>query len=643
MRNKILIGAGLSACAFAWAAKDSVIMTVNGVDVPKSEFEYLYHKNSQQQLTPQPLDEYVEMFKIYKMKVADAKAHGIDTTKQFQKEMRQYRNELAVPYLVDSVFLNSLVKEAADRAQEEVEVSHIMMMKTRDVAENGRLRTRLDSIRKELLNGGDFTGLALRYSQDRSVVNNKGYLGYISSGRFPYDFETAAYNTPEGELSEIVESPAGYHIVKAGKKRPSKGKVEVSHILLLVPRNASEEEAAAVKLRIDSIYNIVKADPTEFATIATKLSDDKGSARQGGKLPAFGTGEMVPEFETTAFSLADGEVSQPFQSAYGWHIILKLGSLAPANESQLKADILRKAANPQDGRYKHVKDNRTHKLALKHNASLNNANVKLIVSNAAENGIDSIFIASYVAERLASLPIASIDGKNVTASDLFSKLTNLRVADPAAAADAINSNIENFYATQLVEAEENWLYNNNEDYRNLLNEYYDGSLLYEISVRNVWDKASADKEGLQKYFDAHKGDYSWTEPHVKGYLIQAANDSIADVIRQRLNTVATDSIMPKMRKEFAGKAQIEKVLTTKGSNPMVDNIMFGGPEVKPKSSAFTTYFMYDPRIINTPETVEDVKGQVTSDYQNELEAKWVEELRNKYPVKVNKKELKKIK
>lgn len=643
MRNKILIGAGLSACAFAWAAKDSVIMTINGVDVPKSEFEYLYHKNSQQQLSPQPLEEYAEMFKIYKLKVADAKANGIDTTAKFIKEMRQYRNELAAPYLVDSVFLQSLVKEAAERAAIEVEASHIMMMKTPNPAENIRLRNRLDSIRKELLVDGDFTDLALRFSQDRSVVHNKGFMGFISSGRFPYEFETAVYTTPEGELSEIVESPAGYHLVKSGKRRPSRGKIEASHIMKMVPQNASASVEAAAKAAIDSIYNVVKADPSKFAQLATQLSDDKGSARMGGKLPAFGSGEMVPEFETAAFALADGEISEPVKSNYGWHIILKHSVLPPATEEQLKPEVLRRVANPQDGRYKLVRDNRTQRLATKHKASLNDANVAAIIARAGENGIDSAFVASYMVAPLSELTIMTIDGRAFPASQMFDSLSKMKVADPATAAETINNYVNNFYARELLNAEEDWLYANNEDYRNLLNEYNDGSLLYEISVQKVWDKASNDQEGLQKYFDTHRSDYTWTEPHVKGFLVQTVNDSLATVIKERMNALPADSILLKTRKEFSGKAQIDRVLATKGTNPMVDNIMFGGPEVRPQSGNYTTYFLYGQKILEAPESLDDVKGQVTSDYQNELESQWVEELKKKYLVKVNQKELKKIK
>ena len=83
----MLVGVGISAFALALAAKEAVVMTVNGVDVPKSEFEYLYHKNSQQQMSPQPIEDYVELFKLYKLKVADARAEGLDTVETFKKEM----------------------------------------------------------------------------------------------------------------------------------------------------------------------------------------------------------------------------------------------------------------------------------------------------------------------------------------------------------------------------------------------------------------------------------------------------------------------------------------------------------------------------------------------------------------------------
>ncbi len=639
MNNKFLVGAGLSVFALAMTAKDPVIMTVNGVDVPKSEFEYLYHKNSQQQLSPQPLKEYAEMFKVYKLKVADAKASGIDTTAAFRKEMAQYRRELAQPYLTDSLFLNRLVEEAAERGKEEVETSHIMLGKTRSEAENMKLKARLDSIRGAIIAGADFGEMAKRFSADRGSSARGGYLGYVVANRFPYTFEIAAYDTPAGEVSEVIETPMGYHLVKTGKRRPAKGKVHASHIMKMAQRNATPEEKARAKASIDSIYAIVKANPALFADIAKSESDDRGSAMKGGELPWFGPGEMVPEFEATAFALADGEISEPVESQYGWHIILTHGHKGAPTAEELRPELLNRFSSPQDGRWVVIRDHNKERLAAKHNAKINQATVASL-KEAATNGIDSTFTAK--CSGIANLPLLEIGKKSVPVSEYLVTISGFSEPDAAAAASAIDNSVDAFFANQLNKEEQDWLYANNADYRNLLNEYHDGSLLYEVSVQKVWDKAAKDKEGLDNYFRTHKDNYSWTSPHAKGILVQTVNDSVAEEIRRRMDTLPGDSILPKIRKEFKGKAAVERVLVEQGGNPMVDNILFGGPAVTP-SSNYTVYFMYNPRVLNAPEEVNDVRGAVTGDYQTELENLWVDELKAKYPVKVNEKELKKIK
>ncbi len=200
-----------------------------------------------------------------------------------------------------------------------------------------------------------------------------------------------------------------------------------------------------------------------------------------------------------------------------------------------------------------------------------------------------------------------------------------------------------YYNNLLVEAEEASLEQTEPDYRNLLKEYVDGSLLYEVSVRKVWDKAAKDTEGLEKYFEANRANYKWTEPHVKGYLVQTTNDSVASLIRERAAALAPDTLVQTLRKEFKGSIGIDRVLVSKGTNAMVDNIMFGGPEVQPSNSKYQVYFMIDPRVLTEPEEAADVKGLVTSDYQNEFQTAWENELRRKYPVKVNEKVLRQVK
>ena len=259
-RKHLAAIAVLAASAFAATAKDEVVMTVNGVDVPRSEFEYLYHKNQQQQVDPQTLDEYAEMFKIYKLKVADALSQRLDTLPAFRKEMEQYRADLAAPYMTDSLYLNSLVKEAYDLSREEAEAYHIMLAKGATDQETEKSRALADSLRAEILKGADYSEIAAAYSVDRASNNVGGRMGYIVPGRFPYSFEKAVFTLAPGQISEIVESPQGFHIVKGGKHRPARGTVLVEHIMKMVPPTATAEQQAAAKASIDSIYDAVIAN-----------------------------------------------------------------------------------------------------------------------------------------------------------------------------------------------------------------------------------------------------------------------------------------------------------------------------------------------------------------------------------------------
>ncbi len=639
---KVFTGTAFLLFGAALMAKSPVIMTVNGVDIPKSEFEYLYNKNSQQQLTQQPIDEYVEMFKLYKFKVADAKAEGIDTTASFKKEIAQYKNDLALPYLTDTVFNHKLLKEAYERSKEEVEAKHIMFFKTPDAQENRILKNRMDSLRSAIINGENFEEIAKQYSQDQGSNFKGGYIGYIKAQQYPYEFELAVYNTPKDEISEIIDSGIGYHLIKGGERRKARGKVKAAHILKFT-QNVSDDQKAESKRLIDSIYNVVIKNPELFEELARNNSDDQGSAIQGGLLPDFDSGQMVEPFDSIAFAMEPNSISEPFQTQFGWHIIKKYASIPIASMEEMKPTFLRRIENPQDKRYELVKRNQTAKLASRHKGKLNTKAIASLEGMLDNNGMDSLFISKITESGLADKVLFKI-GKNATLiSELIPRLANNINPDPESAKQFLDNQIQDLYNTQLVLAEENRLYNEVDDYRNLLNEYIDGSLLYEISVKKVWDKAAQDTEGLQKYFEQHKDNYKWSIPHAKGYLIQAINDSVADEIKRKASELGSDTLVNTIRREFKGKASIDKILVEKGANPMVDNILFNGPEAKPSKAMYSTFFMINPRVITVPEEFKDVKGLVTNDYQNEFQNQWENELRNKYHVTVNQKVLKSIK
>lgn len=642
MKGKITIACSAAAlCIAAWASKDPVIMTVNGVDVPKSEFEYLYHKNSQQHLGNQSIDDYAEMFKIYKLKVADALAAGIDTTASFQNEFNGYRNELAAPYMVDSVYVESLIKEAFDRSREDIEAWHIMYFKQPDEEQNMKNRTRLDSIRNVILNGGDFEAMAKEYSQDKNTGRRGGSMGYLPSLIYPYSFETAVYNLPAGELSEVVESPAGYHLIKTGNRRPARGKVLVEHIMKLVKQGMTPDSEKKIKEEIDSIYNVITSD--NFEELATKYSDDKGSARNGGKLPLFGTGQMVPEFEEMAFSMKDGEICKPFRTSYGWHIIKKLESKDPETFDEMKEKIRSRITSHQDERSGMIRDNEVAKLDKKYKGRRNSKAIAAMRADIGAAGLDSIFRSKYDTASADAIILYTIGNKKVSARDLARRMRNIQATNLPTAQKRFDTALDDLSAETAIEYGEEHLSDLYPEYRNLLKEYRDGMLLFEISNREVWDKASKDKEGLERYFNNHKSEYSWKTPHYKGWLIQAENDSVASLIKSRMPELSADTLTRTIRKEFSGKVQIDHFLIEQGKNPLIEDLMAGKTDIKPQNPKFNNIFLYGVKEMMKPEELNDVRGMVTSDYQNELEKEWIERLKAKYPVVINTKEMKKIK
>ncbi len=638
MKKPILTGVGLAAVLLAYAAKDPVIMTINGEDVTKSEFEYLYNKNSQQQINPQTLDEYVEMFKLYKMKVADAKAAGLDTTAKFRKEAEQYRHDLATPYLADSVYLNQLVDEAYARSRKEAVAKHIMFFKSPNPEHNLQMKAKADSLKQVLDNGGNFEELARQYSQDKRSAVKGGTMGYIVSGQYPYGFEVAAFATPEGSISDVVESPQGYHILKGGHKRDARGRVKVSHILKLARQ---ESDWARAKEQIDSLYQVVTANPEKFNEIATTNSDDRGSARQGGQLPWFGAGEMVEEFDSAAFALKKGEISKPVKSQFGYHIIIKQDERGPLPKETVKKQTLARMSSPQDERYSLIQKHQTELFAARHKAQVNQSGLDAVNDYVAKNGIDSLFYAKWLGND-GNITLMTADGNKYNVADFVAKFNGVKQSNPAAAKEIIDANLDSWMNGILTGLEEEALAKSEPDYRNLLKEYVDGSLLYEVSVLKVWDKAAKDIPGLEKYFAENRMKYKWDTPHVKGVFVQAVNDSVATAIKNFARGAAEDDIVPALRKQFKNQMAAEKILVPKGSNAMVDYVAFDGPVAPSSIEKYPVMFMLNKRVLTVPEEMQDVKGLVTSDYQNMFQEQWENELRNKYSVKVNKKVLKSV-
>ena len=648
---KLLAFAALGVTLAAVAAKDPVLMKVAGIEVPLSEFEYLYNKNSRQQMQAQPLAEYLEVFKNYKRKVADAIAAGKDTTAQFRREFNQYRHELALPFTTDSTYIESLAEEEYSRMHTEAQASHIMRFKANNPDDNRTSIRLLDSVKNLIDNGASFAEMAKLYSQDRGSMNSGGVIGYIPAGRFPYAFEKTVFETPEGTVTGIIETPMGYHLIKGGKKRPARGSVLVAHILKIVPQESqmsggltlnSDEEVRA-KATIDSIYGILLNDPTTFESLALRYSDDKGSGRAGGKLPWFGSAEMVQEFDSVAFAVTPGEISAPFRTQYGWHIIKGIDRAPVKTYPEMRRQIIDIVTNKRDIRAQMIADRQFDNLHKEFKGKYNKNYLSAAKAYIAKEGLDSVFAEKFLGNDMASTPVYTFDKQTVTVADIAPALKNITLRDTEFATTEFDKQTRFVIGKALAAHKEEKLAITEPEYSNLVKEFHDGSLLYEIGKDRVWDRSSQDTEGLNNYFQTHRDDYKWKEPKAKGLLIQTTSDSVSNVIESQIAGLDNDSIVNLIRKDHFKEAKVERILAPKGSNPLVDFAVFGGEEAKPANSKYTDFFFYNFKILDAPEEVNDVRGLVTGDYQMFLEKEWEEELKAKYPVTVDEKILKKVK
>ncbi len=645
MKIKLLTCAIIVTACLAALAKDPVLMKINGKNVTLSEFEYLYNKNGQQQVQKESLDDYVNRFVNYKLKVADAEAARIDTSAAFQAEFNGYKADIVKNYLVDTTVNVRLEHEAYDRMKSNVDVDHIMLPRGRDKAEDDAIVARLDSIKRCAENGEDWGELAKKFSIDPSVKNNNGHYGYIAAGMFPYKWEYAAFSTPVGKISNPVATDFGNHLIRVNARRDDPGQVLVEHILLLFPRGANDSAKAVVKTRIDSIYTALK-NGADFEKTARALSQDRGTAKNGGKLPWFGVNRMVPQFEKTAFALNDGEISKPFETAYGYHIVKKLEHKGVPTFDEAKKTI--DAMIQQDERSTMARDAKLEQVEKQYKFNYDGAAFRKYLTNELNKHghYDSTFVASVLAK--SKYPIFSYaDGKKkVLASVLASKVNpKAQFVSNAAAAGYIDSQVKPYADNEIFQYYIDNLINDNQSYRNLLNEYRDGMLLFEISNRKVWQAASNDTTGLKNYFEANRSKYTWDKPHFRGIIVSAQNDSVANAVKADIAMLGekNDTLTEALHHKYGQKIRMQRMFFAQGENELVDYVVFHGPAPADKKYPVSFLLPGQGEVYSQPRDVADVKGQVTSDYQDVLENQWEKGLKAKYKVEINKAVLKQVK
>lgn len=626
-----------------------VLLTIDDEPVYQSDFYYIYKKNnSSTMLDKKSIAEYMDLFINFKLKVAEAKAQGVDTTETFKKELAGYRKQITTPYLVDAAAEEKLIATTYNQMQEEREVSHIVVRcpLNASAADTLEAYSKIMAARTRVTVGIAATGKTVRrptpvpepfdkvardVSEDPSVGENGGYVGWVTPFRFVYPFEKAVYNTPVGEVTMPFRSPFGYHIAKVTDVRPSQ-EVLASHIMLFAQPGVEEANATA-KQRIDSIYKRVLAGD-DFASLAMRHSQDQGTASKGGELPWFGTGRMVAPFEKAAFALKNaGDVSEPILSPYGWHIIKLHNRRSGKSFEEAKEEIKRNIQHDERGKL--LKTAFVQQLKGQYNFTANTEQLAAITALATQHALsDSLFAAK--AETMQA-PLFTFADQTRTQADFGSYLVQNSHSAYTIPSLIVQEKFTDYCANELLSYEDSQLESKYPDFRQLVQEYHDGILLFEVSLREVWDRASQDVEGITAFFNANKENYAWSEPHYKGRVVACRDKNTLKAAKSIVKKSPADSIDTYLNRRLNDSIQyvkVEKGLYVKGDNPTVDALVFKTGKVEPTEEY--PYLFVDGKLLKRyPESYTDVRGAVVTDYQEYLEQEWIKTLRQKHTVWIN--------
>lgn len=602
--------------------------------VSKAEFKRVYLKNnSGEMVSKSTVDEYLDLYINFKLKVKEAEEKGLDTVKSFQEELAGYRKQLAQPYLSAEGVMEELKKEAYDRLSQEVRARHILINVDADASAEDTLKAykKAEKVLKMLKGGADFEKVAREYSEDPSVKNNGGDLGYFTAFQMVYPFESAAFNTEVGEVSNIVRSQFGYHIIKVEDKRPSSGKVTVAHILISTDPQINKDGNAESRIR--EIYDRLQSEDS-FEELAKNFSDDTQSARQGGQLPAFGIGRMVPEFEEVAFSLEkEGQISEPFQTQYGWHIIKLLGKEGLAPYQSMEGQIANRVR--RDSRSKLTEGAVLRKIKKEYGFS-----EKLKKRNDFYDVVDeSYFKGDWDVKQARKLKkeMFSIGDKEVSQKEFAAFLNKTQKSrKPIDLKVLVNSKYDQFVRQTLLDYKDTRLEEEQPEFANLMKEYRDGILLFNLTDETVWSKAVEDTNGLKAFYEKNKEKYLWGK-RVDAVVYSALNESIAKKVKEMIQKGENrKDIVESLNRSSQLNLKTEQKKYEKGDNSIVDQVKWEKGVSKNIEKGDRQFFVHIKEVIEPSyKTLDDAKGVITSDYQSQLEKEWIEYLRDKYEFSVD--------
>lgn len=621
---------------------DPVLMNIGNDAILKSEFERVYRKNNKDSVyTESAIREYLDLYINYKLKVKEAEELKLDTSETFTTELLGYRKQLAQPYLTDKNVSEQLVREAYDRLSKDVRASHVLLKISQEALPKDTLAVynRIMKIRDQILKTGDFAKVARDSSEDPSAKDNGGDLGYFTGMQMVYPFESVAYSTKPGQISMPVRTRFGYHIIKTVDIRPAQGEIHVAHIMVRAPKEPNDSISKAAEVKIAAALAELKAGGI-WDSLVVKYSEDKASSKKGGELPFFGTGRMVPEFEKAAFALKkDGDISDVIKTSYGWHIIKRIEKRVVPTFDEKKGEL--KQMISRDSRNESSKISMVNKIKAEYK-------FKEVPKSKEEliNSLDSALIEGNwdltKADKFTKNIFSLTDDKGIVTNygqqDFAKYISTHQTKRTNSTAQAIGySMFDQWVIDQCLAYEENRLDQKYPDFKNLMKEYRDGILLFDLTDKMVWSKAVKDSAGLAEFYDKNKNNYLWGE-RCDATIYTLANEKVAEDFRKMVKKgkLSTDEIITEINKKTPNAISRRDGRFNHGENETIE--LSGWKQGMGNNLTLNNaIYIVDIKSIlaPTPKTLEETKGVITADYQTYLEKEWIASLRAKYPVSVN--------
>ncbi|WP_046755803.1 peptidylprolyl isomerase [Kordia jejudonensis] len=645
----------VSLTTFAQSEKDNVLFTIEGEPTYVSEFSRVYKKNLDiiDEKDQKEINEYFDLFVEYKLKLKEAYNLNLNEKASYKKELAGYKKQLSKNYLTDNTVTEKLVQEAYDRLQKEVKASHILIKVSAEASPSDTLAAyeKIMKLRKSIIDGADFGDVAAQNSDDPSakgnqtIPANKGNLGYFSAFRMVYPFETAAFNTPKGEISMPIRTQYGYHIIKVTDVRENAGEITVAHILLLNKEDSENKENPEEKIK--DIYSQIKAG-SDFGAMAKRYSEDRSSGVNNGKLPKFGRGRLrSKKFEEVAFSLDNvGQISAPFQSEFGWHIVQLVSKHTQKSFEDEKYNLEQRIK--RDKRANVINSSVVKKIKKLYTITENPEAKKDFQTLAAT---DNFFTRSWqlpTDPAFLNKTLIQIKDTKITYNDFATYLSKNKSRvmqkniDPKA---FINANYAQYIDGKLLAFYENDLENVNEEFAAIYGEYRDGLLLFDLMEQQIWEKAKNDTLGLEAYFNANKENYKWKN-RVEAVIATCTDANVAKEVKQLL---AEGKPLDEIKNTVNKDAKVNVIFTMgvfeEGHRnlPKEFQLKKGVSDVIKEAEGDYTIIKVNEVIPADYKALSEIKGKVISDYQVHLEKEWIQQLKENYKVKINKKVYRKLK